>query len=154
MFSTSNCVIVITDPQQSEFWKKLANVIVPECCKQHSVVLVACKNIHLSSLFAAGDISHGGRSVTQRQKFHTDDTNQCLFNNSHSHGVPNVNLFNFRFLLVDFGKLFCSSANELKQNSNACSREDCIFHKYCLFCQRFTAFIFHLCGILSFVCHS
>ena len=63
---------------------------------------------------------------TQRQKFHTDDRNQCLLNNSHSHGVPNVNLFNFRFLLVDFGKLFCSSANELKQNSNACSREDYI----------------------------
>ena len=64
--------------------------------------------------------------MTQRQQFHTDDANQCLLKNSQSHGVPNVNLFNFRFLLVDFGKVFCSSANELKQNSNACSREDYI----------------------------
>ena len=46
--------------------------------------------------------------------------------NPGSHGVPNVNLFNFRFLLFDFGKVLCSSANELQQNSNACSREDYI----------------------------
>ena len=51
--------------------------------------------------------------MTQRQKFHTDDVNQCLHNKSGSHGVPNANLFNFTFLLVDFGKLLCSSANEL-----------------------------------------
>ena len=37
------------------------------------------------------------------QKFHTDDVNQCLHNKSGSHGVPNANLFNFMFLLVDFG---------------------------------------------------
>ena len=34
---------------------------------------VACKNIRFSSLFAAGDVSRGGTSATQRQKFHTDD---------------------------------------------------------------------------------
>ena len=51
--------------------------------------------------------------MTQRQKFHTDDVNQCLNNKSGSHGVPNANLFNFTFLLVDFGKVLCSSANEL-----------------------------------------
>ena len=44
--------------------------------------------------------------------------------NPGSHGVPNVNLLNFRFLLIDFGKVLCSSANELQQNSNACCRED------------------------------
>ena len=37
-----------------------------------------------------------------------------------------TNLFNFMFLLVDFGKVLCSSANELQQNSNASSREDYI----------------------------
>ena len=42
-----------------------------------------------------------------QQKFHTDDVNQCLHNKSGSHGVPNANLFNFMFLLVDFGKLLC-----------------------------------------------
>ena len=87
---------------------------------------VACENIRFSSLFAAGDVSRGGTSATQRQKFHTDDANQCLHNKSGSHGVPNVNIFNFRFLLVDFGKVLCSSANELQQNSNASSREEYI----------------------------
>ena len=60
------------------------------------------------------------------QKFHTDDANQCLHNKSGSHGVPNINLSNFTCLLVDFGKVLCSSANELQQNSNASSREDYI----------------------------
>ena len=45
-------------------------------------------------------------------------------NKSGSHGVPNANLFNFTFLLVDFGKVLRSSANELQQNSNASSSED------------------------------
>ena len=87
---------------------------------------VACENIRFSSLFAAGDVSRGGTSATQRQKFHTDDANQCLHNKSGSHGVPNTNLSNFTCLLVDFGKVLCSSANELQQNSNACSTEDYI----------------------------
>ena len=74
------------------------------------------------------DVSREGTSATQQQKFHTDDVNQCLHNKSGSHGVPNANLFNFTFLLVDFGKVLCSSANELQQNSNASSREDYIPH--------------------------
>ena len=72
------------------------------------------------------DVSRGGTSAIQRQKFHTDDVNQCLLNKSGSHGVPNANLLNFTFLLVDFGKVLCSSANELQQNSNASSRKDYI----------------------------
>ena len=72
------------------------------------------------------DVSRGGTSATQRQKFHTDDVNQCLLNKSGSHGVPHATLLNFAFLLVDFGKVLCSSANELQQNSNASSREDYI----------------------------
>ena len=36
-------------------------------------VVVACENISFFSLFAAGDVSYGGTSTTQRQKFHTDD---------------------------------------------------------------------------------
>ena len=87
---------------------------------------VACENIRFSSLFTAGDISRGGTSATQRQKFHTDYANQCLHNKSGSHGVPNINLSNFTCLLVDFGKVLCSSANELQQNSNASSREEYI----------------------------
>ena len=87
---------------------------------------IACENIRFSSLFATEDVSRGGTSATQRHKFHTDDENQCLHNESGSHGVPNINLSNFAFLLVDFGELLCSSANALQQDSNASSREDYI----------------------------
>ena len=34
---------------------------------------LACENIRFSSLFVAEDVSRGGTSATQRQKFHTDD---------------------------------------------------------------------------------
>ena len=37
--------------------------------------ILACENSRFSSLFAAVDVSHGGTSATQRQKFHTDDVN-------------------------------------------------------------------------------
>ena len=80
-----------------------------------------CENSHLSSLLVAGDVFQGGKSVTQLQKFRTDDVNQCLHNKSISHGVPNANLF--KFLLVDFGKVSCLSANKLQQNSNASCRK-------------------------------
>ena len=89
-------------------------------------MLIACENIRFSSLFAAGDVSRGGTSATQWQKFHTNDANQCLHNKSGSHGVPNTNLYSFMCLLVDFGKFLCSSANELQQNSNSSSREEYI----------------------------
>ena len=73
---------------------------------------LACENSRFSSLIAAGDLSRGGTSATQRQKFHTDDVNQCLYNKSGSHGVPKANVFNFTFPLVDFGKVLCSSGNQ------------------------------------------
>ena len=57
--------------------------------------LLACKNSRFSSFFAAGDVSRGGTSVTQRQEFHTDGVNQCLHKKSSSHEV--ANLFNFTF---------------------------------------------------------
>ena len=56
---------------------------------------LACENSHFFSLFAVGDVSRGGMSVTQRQKFHTDDINQCLYDKSGSPGVSNANLFQF-----------------------------------------------------------
>ena len=87
---------------------------------------LACENSRFSSLLAAGDLSRGGTSASQRQKFHTDDVNQCLHNKSVSYGVSKANVFNFTFSLVDFGKVLCSSGNELQQNSNASSREEYI----------------------------
>ena len=90
------------------------------------MINLACENIRFSSLLAAGDVSRGGMSATQRQKFQTDDAIQCLHNKSGSHGVPNTKLSSFTCLLVDFGKVLCSSANELQQNSNASSRDEYI----------------------------
>ena len=88
--------------------------------------ILACKNIRFSSLFAAGDVLRGGTSATQRQILHTDDAYQCLHNKSGGHGVSNINLSSFMCLLVGFGKVLCSSANELQQNTNNSSREDYI----------------------------
>ena len=51
---------------------------------------------------------------------------QALHDKSGSHGIPNANLFDFKFRLVDFNKLLCSSANELQQHANASSREEYI----------------------------
>ena len=65
--------------------------------------VVACKNNRFSFLVTSGDISWGGMSATQRWKFHTHVMNQCLQNSSSSHGELNANLFNFTFLLVNFG---------------------------------------------------
>ena len=87
---------------------------------------LAYDNSRFSSLFSARDVSRGGTSATQRQKFHGDDVNQYLHNTSGSHGVPHPNLFNFTFPLIDFTRVFFSSANELQQNSNASSREQYI----------------------------
>ena len=97
------------------------------------------------------DVLRGGTSATQRQKFHTDDVNQCLRNKSGSHGVPNANFFNFTFLLVDFGKVLCASANEVQQNSNASSREDYIRQILTVLFMRFIVFTFDLCGLLSVI---
>ena len=94
--------------------------------------IIACENIRFSSLFAAGGVSRGGMSATQQQKFHTADANQCLHNESSSHGLPNINLSNFACLLVDFGEVLCSSANELSK-TQMLLLEKTIFHKYRLF---------------------
>ena len=126
---------------QLEIWyikcKPLSNSCLHDWCMhskafQHRFIffnrrpILACENICFSPLFATGDVLPGGTSATQRQKFHTDDANQCLRNKSGSQGVLNINLSNFMCLLVDFGIVLCSSTNELQQNSNSSSREDYI----------------------------
>ena len=58
--------------------------------------------------------------------YYTNDVNQCLHNISGSHGVPHSNLFNSKFLLVDFTKVLHSAANKFQQNSNTSSREEYI----------------------------
>ena len=126
-----NIIIIITDfsffSSFQPVQRKVTIVSVPfHFYKSSQCKNLACENIHFSLLFVAVDVSRRGTSATQQQKSHTDDANQCLHNKSGSHGVPNINLSNFTCLLVDFGKVLCSSANKLQQNSNASSREDYI----------------------------
>ena len=102
------CTVLWGHPQITENYEYCITVPSPV-----PLFCIAYGNSRFSSLLAAGDVSRGGTSATQRQKFHTDDVNQCLHNKSGSHGVPNANLFNFTFLLVDFGVMLCSFANEL-----------------------------------------
>ena len=64
--------------------------------------------------------------MTQRQKIHTDDANQCLQNSPVVMGFQIQICSVFTCLLVDFGTVLCSSPNELQQNSNASSREEYI----------------------------
>ena len=126
------------------FWTPV--ILLPLC--------LPIENIHFPSLFAAGDVSRRETSATQGQKFHTDDANQCLHNKSGSHGVPNRNLSNFTCLLVNFGKVLCSFANELQRNSNASSREEYISQILSVLLEILRVLTFDLCGLLSFVCHS
>ena len=94
---------------------------------------LACENIGFSSLLTAGTFCVEKHLRLSDRNSINDDANQCLHNKSGSHGVPNINVSNFRCLLVDFGKVLCSSAIKLQQNSNASSREYyyyCTFNKY------------------------
>ena len=61
-------------------------------------------------------------SSPQPQKFYTDDVYQWLHNQLGSQTVQKVNLFDSKFLLVDFKKVLSSSANALVQNSKAYSK--------------------------------
>ena len=63
--------------QEFFFTKPLVIGFFPLHTKPSRQVL-ACENIRFSSLFAAGDVSRGGTSATQRQKFNTDDAIQFL----------------------------------------------------------------------------
>ena len=49
-----------------------------------------------------------------------------LISAHHSDFHPFRSSSNFTFFLADFGKVLCSSANELQQDSNAFSREEYI----------------------------
>ena len=56
--------------------------------------------------------------------------------------------------ILRFGKVLCSSANGLQQNSNTSSREAYIPLILTVLLEIHRLYIFDLCGLLSFVCHS
>ena len=115
--------------------------------------VLACDNSCFSLLFTTGDVLWGGTSATQRRKFHTDDVNQCLLIKSCSHMVPNANLFNFTFLLVNFGnnyKVLCSSVNEFQQTQMLLVEKTDSTNMDCFVRDLSHNFTFDLCGLLSF----
>ena len=48
------------------------NIVAPQPCEISEALVIACENSSLFSLLTAGDVSWGGMSATQQQKFHTD----------------------------------------------------------------------------------
>ena len=60
-----------------------------------------------------------------RRKFHKEERLQLSDKNSILMTLINVYVIN-PVVMIDFGKVLCSSANELYQNSNASSTEDYI----------------------------
>ena len=82
----------------------------------------ACENSRLSLLLGARDVAPGETSARQQQEFLTDDLDQCLHNISGSREVLSVNLFDFLFILDDYGKVLCFSVN--KQNANVSSNKE------------------------------
>ena len=97
-------------PRTNYWWRFLA-------CQRQAFLLTHC---------CWGKFRKEERHSATIQKFHTNDVNQRLYDKSGSDGVPNANLFNFTFLLVDFGQVLCSFTNELQQNSNASFGEEYI----------------------------
>ena len=76
--------------------KYICDVVFPRTAnhvRPHDVISSSCENSRFSSLLAAGDVSPGGTSTTQRLKLHTDDINQRLHNNDlrHQYGISVAN---------------------------------------------------------------
>ena len=78
------------------------------------------------------DVSQGGTSAIQQQKFHTDDLNQCLRNKSGSHEVAKMQICSIlRFSWSNLVK--CCVAIELRMSSSKTLMallENTIFHQY------------------------
>ena len=109
-------------------------------------IWLACENSRFSSLLAAWDISRGGTSATQRQKFHT-----VYIINSVIVGfqmqICSILHFSWSILVKCCVHLRTSSSN-----TQMLLLEKYMYHKFWLFCYRFIAFMFELCSLLSYVC--
>ena len=106
-----------------------------------------------SSLLAAGNLSRGGTSAPQWQKFHTDDINNVYITYPLVMGFQRQMCSILRFpwsILVKF----CVHLETSSSKTQMLLPKKNIFRKYWLFCYRFMAFTFDLCSLLSFVRHS
>ena len=100
-FSWGHCITIITG---------MVRLGERQLLQSWGLPTTSSDNANLCSLktqlsLLARDLSPGGTCARQRQKLytctvHTNDENQYLHNQFGSHRVPNVNLFNFMFLLI------------------------------------------------------
>ena len=111
-------------PFYPPFPSKLRCLLSPTGSLNSSTTLlrVACKSSCLSSLLVAQGILPGGMFVPQRQKLHTDDINQCL--QLCIRNLVAMGFQMFMFLLIDYGKVLCSSANKFQLNSSVSAQEE------------------------------
>lgn len=87
-----------------------------------TLLRVACESSRLSLLLVAQGILPGGMFAPQQQKLHTDDINQCL--QLYIRNLVAMGFQMFMFILIDYGKVLCSSANKLQLNSNISAKEE------------------------------
>ena len=83
------------------------------CLRKHPFLLALCCWGH----FTPRNVCGSGRNSILMMQINVYIINLVVM------GVPNIFLSNITCLLVNFGKVLCSCANELQQNSNASSRE-------------------------------
>ena len=81
-----------------------------------------CNSCRLSLLLVAQGILPGATFAPQRQKLHSDDINQCL--QLWIRNLVAMGFQMFMFLLINCGKVLCSSANKLQLNSNVSANEE------------------------------
>ena len=101
--------VVQEEPSVSSFQK-----LCHKKRKKETWTDVACEHSCFSLLLAA-------REFRQEERLCLSDRNSILMtwidvytSKSGSHGVSNANLFDYMYLLVDYGKVLCSTANELQ----------------------------------------
>lgn len=111
-------------PFHPSFPSKLRCLLSPKGSLNSSTTLfrVTCNSSCLSLLLVAQGILPGAMFASQRQKLHSDDINQCL--QLCIRNLVAMEFQMFMFLLIDCGKVLCSSANKLQLNSNVSANEE------------------------------
>ena len=106
------------------FPSKLRCLLSPKGSLNSSTTLfrVTCNSRRLSLLLVAQGILPGAMFAPLRQKLHSDDINQCL--QLCIRNLVAMGFQMFMFLLIDCGKVLCSSANKLQLNSNVSAKEE------------------------------
>ena len=113
-------------PFHPPFPSKLRCLLSPKGSLNSSTTLfrVTCNSSRFSLLLVAQGILPGAMFAPQRQKLHSDDINQCLQLCIRNLVAMAMGFQMFMFLLIDCGKVLCSSANKLQLNSNVSAKEE------------------------------